>query len=106
MALLADEPNNDEAPDKLPEDQETPFRPANDPEGKPELDDTHPITDTDIDDAEQYDEGVGNAAGAKEPNASDVQLEDAQLDTNDVNFDEEETDPLSENDEEDQVEVI
>ena len=72
-----DEPNEEEKLEELPEDNETPFRPADpvrdegvvpdDNSQPPTLDDTHPVTDTNIDPHELYDEGVSGAAEAEEP---------------------------------------
>lgn len=63
-----DEPNEEEALEELPEDGETPFRPAaatrddtkpadDASQGQPP-DDTHPVTDTDVDQQELYDQGI------------------------------------------------
>jgi len=72
--MLPDEPNDEERQEKLPEDGETPFRPA-DPElddtdrtseggaVTQQLDDTHPVTDTDMQPGDEYGEGIANAAG-------------------------------------------
>jgi hypothetical protein len=80
-----DEPNDEERLEELPEDNgETPFRPAApardddlpaDDTGQTDdsqLDDTHPVTDTNIQPEELYDEGVSGAAEAGEPNAGDA----------------------------------
>jgi hypothetical protein len=77
-ALPPDEPNEEEKLEELPEDNGTPFQPAahsrddsvppdDSSQGRP-YDDTHPDTDTDIDEQELYDAGKGPAAaGASEP---------------------------------------
>jgi hypothetical protein len=63
-----DEPNDEERQEELPEDNGTPFQPASPTrddtkpaddysQGQP-ADDTHPVTDTDVDDQELYDEGI------------------------------------------------
>jgi hypothetical protein len=82
--MLPDEPNDEERQEQLPEDGQTPFRPADPPRddtlpaddsGQPPastLDDTHPVTDTNIDPQEQYDEGIAGAAEAEEPNAANT----------------------------------
>lgn len=84
MALMPDEPNREEREEKLPEDYDTPFRPADDAVDDPadqnkdrehvaeKLDDTHPSTDTNIMPEEEYDEGVSGAAEASEPNAGNT----------------------------------
>jgi hypothetical protein len=78
MVLMPDE-SEEETQDKLPQDNETPFRPAdpvaggsNDPlqRGTQQLDDTHPATDSNIQPEEEYDEGVSGAAEAAEPDNS------------------------------------
>jgi hypothetical protein len=78
-----DEPNDEERLEELPEDNGTPFQPAppsRDDTGALDnnlqaddnkLDDTHPITDTDIDQQELYDEGLPGAVEAHEPNPGD-----------------------------------
>jgi len=74
--MMPDEPTDEERQEQLPQDNETPFRPAapnpdpsvSTPTNAP-LDDTHPVTDTNIQPSEQYDEGVSGAAEAAEPNA-------------------------------------
>lgn len=65
-----DEPNDEERLEQLPGDEETPFRPAppsrddtrpaDDAAQATPPDDTHPVTDTDVDQQELYDEGVEN----------------------------------------------
>lgn len=78
-----DEPNDEENLEKLPQDNETPFRPAEPSEGEastipPEsragediLDSTHPATDTNLQPEEAYDEGISGAAEASEPKPND-----------------------------------
>lgn len=79
-----DEPTEEEKLEQLPDDGQTPAAPAgngpqptgpvNDPLAQaadPQLDDTHPATDTNIQQEELYDEGVSGAAEASEPNAGD-----------------------------------
>jgi hypothetical protein len=76
---------DEERQEQLPEDNQTPFTPADpsrDEAAEPDavrqqenqLDDTHPATDsgTDIDADELYDEGISGAAEASEPNAGDA----------------------------------
>jgi hypothetical protein len=76
-----DEPNAEERLEELPQDNGTPFQPpapSRDDTGAADdddlqaddnkLDDTHPITDTDIDQQELYDEGLPGATEAHEPN--------------------------------------
>lgn len=85
--MLPDEPNEEEALEELPEDGDTPFRPAPpsrddtmppDEDGQSgqhdatKTDDTHPDTDTDVDIQDLYDEGVDGAAGTEEPNAGNA----------------------------------
>jgi hypothetical protein len=84
MALVADEPTDEEKLQKLPEDGETPFRPAKDVSNHPEaedpldranpqaFDDTHPATDTGMQPEEQYEEGVAGASEAREPEDTPV----------------------------------
>jgi hypothetical protein len=82
--MFPDDPVDEDRLEELPEDNQTPFRPA-DPSTDDSvplddvsqaqastLDDTHPVTDTNIDPQEQYDEGVSGAAEANEPNAGDA----------------------------------
>lgn len=77
---IYDKPVDDASEQAFPEDNETPFQPA-EPSPTPELeadspgqgqasalDDTHQVTDTTADSHEQYDEGVSGAAEAHEPN--------------------------------------
>jgi uncharacterized protein (DUF2267 family) len=83
MSIFPDEPVKEERQEELPEDNETPFRPAddamNDPNDEPErrhdaavLDDTHQVTDTNLQPEEIYDEGYAGAAEASEPNAGNA----------------------------------
>lgn len=58
MVQMPDE-SREELEGKLEEDGETPFRPAGDV-GVP-IDDTHPTTDTDIEEEDQYENGLGEA---------------------------------------------
>ena len=79
-----DEPTDEERQEQLPQDHETPFRPASDSQGTVTtgeetvvtppgpLDDTHPATDTNIDPGELYDEGVAGASEAGEPNSGNA----------------------------------
>jgi hypothetical protein len=73
------EPNDEEKLEQLPEDNETPFRPAEpprDPDNEPDddaqpgkdLDGTHPATDTGMQKEQLYEDGVGEAAVVEEPN--------------------------------------
>ena len=74
MSIFPDEPNTEEREEQLPQDGQTPFRPADDtddPAVRP-LDDTHQVTDTNLDPQEVYDEGYGGAAEAGEPNAGNT----------------------------------
>ncbi len=57
-----DEPNEEERLEQLPQDYETPFQPPDSNEARDNLDDTHPATDTNIQQEEVYDEGVSGAA--------------------------------------------
>jgi hypothetical protein len=63
-----------------PQDNDTPFSQPTDPisdaaadvdvrEQSDRLDDTHQVTDTNVDSHETYDEGLSGAAEAEEPNA-------------------------------------
>ncbi len=75
-----DEPTDEERLEELPEDNETPFRPAGpnpstmgnttDPvvaaTGGSDIPDDHPDTDTNIDETELYDEGISGAAEAED----------------------------------------
>lgn len=82
-SIFPDEPTEEERQQKLPEDNDTPFRPADDPmneavdqpgrrrEGA-QLDDTHQATDTNLQYHEMYDEGYSGAAEASEPNAGNA----------------------------------
>ena len=75
MAVFPDEPNDEERKEKLPEDYDTPFRPADDiPDDDDDFPDTHQVTDTDLDDDDEYDEGLEDAAGAHEPNSGSAVL--------------------------------
>ena len=67
-----DEPTEEERAEELPEDNGTPFQPADDTSD--EFDDTHPVTDSggDIQPEELYDEGVSGAVEASEPNAGNA----------------------------------
>ena len=91
-----DEPNDEEQLEELPEDDETPFRPADDtdknvvdPDADEEwpteseessipssekggVDDTYPQTDTGMPEQGIYDAGISEASGASEPNAGDT----------------------------------
>jgi hypothetical protein len=79
--MLPDEPTEEERAEELPEDNETPFRPAAPSQGDPattdplarppqdDLPDDHPTTDTNIQREELYDEGISGAAEAAEPQA-------------------------------------
>ncbi len=69
--------------DPLPEDNATPFSPPDSPSTDPtqvspienpsaEIDDTHQATDTGMEAAEVYDEGISGAAEATEPNAGNA----------------------------------
>ena len=78
--MFPDEPNDEERQEQLPEDGDTPFRPAD-----AELDDTvrseaggaalqhlnstHPATDTGLQPEDIYENGVAGAADATDPNA-------------------------------------
>jgi len=72
--MQPDGPNDEERLEELPEDNETPFAPADptlddtaeEPVGE-RLDDTHPSTDTNIQQEELYEEGVAGAAEVSEP---------------------------------------
>jgi hypothetical protein len=80
-----DEPTEEERQEELAQDQETPFRPADDSQGTVTadeqivstppgpIDDTHPATDTNIDPHELYDEGVSGASEAGEAMSGGVQ---------------------------------
>jgi hypothetical protein len=75
-----DEPNEEEELEELPEDGQTPFRPANDQRTDPndqnldrEIEDSHPDDtrpdfDTDVDKTEIYQDGLS----ADEPNAGNT----------------------------------
>jgi hypothetical protein len=78
------EPNDEEKQEQLPEDGQTPFRPADPPRDDTQppdatgqqaastIDPTHPVTDTNVQPEETYDEGVSGAAEAAEPNAGNA----------------------------------
>lgn len=81
--MLPDEPNEEERQEQLPEDGATPFSPADPPQDDSaasdddqpmaeDLDSTHPLTDTDLQPEDIYENGVAGAAGATEPNAGDA----------------------------------
>lgn len=79
-----DEPSDEERQEQLPEDYDTPFRPATDgrddaaePDSERQYEenrvpDTHPETDTNIQPEELYDEGIAGAAEISEPNAGNA----------------------------------
>lgn len=93
-----DEPNDEEQLEEEPEDNGTPFRPADDlnqavvdPDANEQVptlseessipsserggvDDTHPQTDTNMPEQEWYDEGIAGAVGSgvSEPNSGDA----------------------------------
>lgn len=78
--MSPDEPTDEDKLEQLPDDGKTPFSlpaPPRDPAVPPDdsrqtdaaLDDTHPSTDTDIQQEEVYEEGKAAAAEASEPNA-------------------------------------
>ena len=58
--MFPDEPTDEERLEELAEDNETPFRPADD--NTETIPDDHPQTDTNVQPEEQYDEGVSGAA--------------------------------------------
>jgi hypothetical protein len=81
--MQPDEPNDEERLEELPEDNQTPFQPADPPrddtipvddvaQASNILDTTHPATDSGIDPQELYDEGVSGAAEASEPNSGNT----------------------------------
>lgn len=94
--MLPDEPNDEEQLEEEPEDNDTPFRPADDldeavidPDAGEEwstvseessitnsergrVDDTRPETDTGVQLEELYDSGIEGATGARNPNAGDT----------------------------------
>jgi hypothetical protein len=74
MSIFPDEPSAEERKEKLDQDYDTPFRPADDTNDAGALDDTHQVTDTNLDPHEQYEEGVSGAAEASEPNANSAVL--------------------------------
>ena len=64
---ISDPPRDYSDLEKLPAED----NPLGDPKDvRKTLDDTHPSTDTNIDSAEEYDEGLSGAAEAEDPNAS------------------------------------
>lgn len=78
-----DEPQEDKLGQELPEDNATPFSPpatppgdSNDSSGQvsqtPTLDDTHQVTDSNVDASEVYDQNMPGAAQASEPNAGNA----------------------------------
>lgn len=82
MPVLS-EPNEEERQERVPGEGGAPFGAADDVLGDPVLDedqrnasvvldDTHPVTDTDIEDGDVYDEGYAGAANASEPNAGNA----------------------------------
>lgn len=83
MPLPIDEPNDEEELEQEVNDFDTPFSPPDEKRVDIEdwdeelgtrfdLDPTHPITDTNIELEELYDEGISGAAEASEPNAGDA----------------------------------
>ena len=95
--LPPDEPNDEEREEELPEDNGTPFQPADDtnepvgtrddsgiatPAGSnpiPSSSDgsvgsTYPTTDAEVDEQENYDEGLSGATETSEPNVDDTVL--------------------------------
>jgi len=73
--MQPDEPNEEERLEELPEDNQTPFSPADpvldDTAAEPvaeKLDDTHPSTDANIEREDVYENGLPDAAGVNEPN--------------------------------------
>lgn len=65
---MADQAFQDDTfhPDQVPrlaEDGPRPAAPADDVQAKQPIDPTHPLTDTDVDQHELYDEGLGSADG-------------------------------------------
>lgn len=86
MSIFPDEPADEDRLEQLPEDHETPFRPAEDASDDAALDveqrqaggvldDTHQVTDTNLDPQEIYDEGYAGAAEASEPNAGNAVID-------------------------------
>lgn len=67
MALFDDSTDNE---DKLDQDYDTPFSPADDQTGRIPID--HPSTDTGLDEHELYDEGLAGAAEAEEEDEEDL----------------------------------
>ena len=98
MPLPPDDPNDEERQEELPEDGQTPFSQPDpvsaDPAASDDddqlvttedetvgidggsqpstLDDTHPVTDSDVEEEDVYDEGISGAANAEEPNAGNA----------------------------------
>ncbi|HXR49779.1 MAG TPA: hypothetical protein VN778_02010 [Verrucomicrobiae bacterium] len=83
MPLPPDEPDEEEKLEEEPNDFDTPFSlPAErevdiaDASGKtrrrPDLESTHPATDSNLQDEELYDEGLSGAAEVSEPNPNDA----------------------------------
>lgn len=63
-------PDEEEKQEQLPQDYSTPFSP---PSGVTDTsDDTHPQSDTNIDEHEHYDEGIAGATGVSEPRSHGV----------------------------------
>jgi hypothetical protein len=97
--MLPDDPVDEDRQEELPEDGDTPFRPAGpsrddsmpaDEAGQTgqsdaaKTDDTHPDTDTGVDVQELYDAGVDSAAGMEEPNSGNAVV---SYDPNEDNLD-------------------
>ena len=83
MSIFPDEPSDEDRLEQLPDDGATPFRPADDNTSdatdevdrrmqSSTIDDTHQVTDTNLDPHEIYDEGYAGAAEASEPNAGNT----------------------------------
>jgi len=81
--LPPDEPIDEEKLEILPDDYDTPFSlpverevdiadEGEVPLERPELDSTHPMTDSDLDETDLYNEGIAGAAGVSEPNPDDT----------------------------------
>jgi len=88
MVLQPDDPTDEDRLEAEDEDYDTPFSRPTDADDdvdiaderasihrRPLLDDTHPTTDTNIEEEEWYDEGVSGAAEAAEPNAHDTVID-------------------------------
>ena len=79
-----DEPTDEEREEELPEDGQTPFSAADDELDEDvddvgeivtkHLDDTHPDTDTDLQQEGIYQDGLADEAGVSEPNAGNTVL--------------------------------